>query len=82
MHAIFSFFKVYNINMIYEIAKLCIPASFVTIRPNNKPLYYSEICLAAYKHDRHILTVVNSGNQSVWLLYKQIRNNVNNMKSM
>ncbi|MCG8095193.1 MAG: hypothetical protein JAZ17_16505 [Candidatus Thiodiazotropha endolucinida] len=63
-----------------EFVRLCIPSKVVTVRPNDKPWFDSDI--------RHFIRIRNklrkksikSGNTDHWLKFKQMRNKVNNLK--
>lgn len=62
------------------IAEQCIPTKYITIRPNDKPWYNSELRRTSRKRDRLKKTALNSGKPSDWQSYKRCRNKVNNMK--
>lgn len=57
-----------------------IPHDDVTIRPNDKPWYDSEIRRHYRKRDRQRHKAVKSSKQSDWTKYKTLRNKVNNLK--
>ncbi|XP_045206717.2 uncharacterized protein LOC123558945 [Mercenaria mercenaria] len=63
-----------------DLAKLCIPTSLVTVRPNDKPWYTSEIRKTSRQRDRQKRIAINSNKVSDWKIYKNLRNKVNNMK--
>ena len=63
-----------------ELVKRCIPTTLVTIRPNDKPWYNSEIRKTSRQRDRQKRKALNSGRTSDWAKYKSFRNKVNNMK--
>ena len=64
-----------------NLAKECIPCKEVTIRPNDKPWYDSEIRTASRKRDRLRNKAAKSGTTQDWQTYKKIRNKVNNLKN-
>ena len=64
-----------------NLAKECIPCKEVTIRPNDKPWYDSEIRTASRKRDRLRNKAAKSGTTQDWQNYKKIRNKVNNLKN-
>ena len=63
-----------------EFVNLSIPHKDVTIRPNDKPWYDSEIRRHSGKRDRQRQKAVKSSKQSDWTKYKILRNKVNNLK--
>ena len=63
-----------------ELAELCIPRKEVTIRPHDKPWYDSEIRRTSRKRDRQKQLATKSHKNSDWILYKKLRNKVNNLK--
>lgn len=63
-----------------NLAKECIPCKEVTIRPNDKPWYDSEIRTVSRKRDRLKNKAAKSGNTQDWQTYKRLRNKVNNLK--
>ena len=58
----------------------CIPHNDVVIRPNNKPWYDSEIRKHNRKRDRQKAKTVRTSLQNDWIKYKNLRNQVNNLK--
>ncbi len=56
-----------------------IPTSLVTIRPNDKPWYNSEIRKTSRKRDREKQTAIRTKHMSDWNKYKHLRNKVNNI---
>ena len=62
------------------LAQSCIPTRFVTIRPNDKPWYNSEIRRTSRQRDRQRKIAQLSGKSADWLTFKNLRNKVNNMK--
>jgi hypothetical protein len=63
-----------------DIVKLHIPHKYVTVRPQDRPWYNSEIRKMSRKRDRYKHSATISGKLSDWTRYKQTRNKVNNMK--
>ncbi len=63
-----------------DLAKQCIPCSEVTIRPNDKPWYNSEIRHTSKLRNRLRKKAIKSGTTDDWKNYKTLRNRVNNMK--
>ena len=63
-----------------EFVNLSIPHKDVTIRPNDKPWYDSEIRRNSRKRDRQKQKAVRTSKQSDWAKYKTLRNKVNNLK--
>ena len=63
-----------------EFVNQCIPHKDVTIRPNDKPWYDSEIRKYSRKRDRQKSKAVKSALQSDWTKYKTLRNKVNNLR--
>lgn len=63
-----------------DLLKKCIPCKEVTIRPNDKPWYDSEIRKYSRKRDRLRNIATKSGNLNHWNKYKHLRNKVNNLK--
>ena len=64
-----------------EMVKSCIPSKRVTVRPDDKPWYNSEIRRTTRKRDRLKTKAIKSGKTSDWKSYKNVRNTVNNQKS-
>ena len=62
-----------------ELLNQCIPHKDVTIRPNDKPWYDSEIRIYSKKRDRQKTKAVKSALQSDWTKSKTLRNKVNNL---
>ncbi len=60
--------------------KLIFPTYFITIRPNDKPWYNSEIRRTSRQRDRQKSKAIKTGNPADWCIFKRLRNNVNNMK--
>ena len=67
-------------NQLMEFVNLSIPHKDVTIRPNDKPWYDSEIRRNSRKRDRQKQKAVRTSKQSDWAKYKTLRNKVNNLK--
>ena len=67
-------------NKFMEFVNLSIPHKDVTIRPNDKPWYDSEIRRYSRKRDRLKTKAVRTSLQSNWAKYKYLRNKVNNLK--
>ena len=65
-------------NTLLEIMKQFIPSEEVTIRPNDKPWYDSEIRRLSRHRDRQKAIVIARGCNSDWEKYKVLRNKVNN----
>ena len=63
-----------------EFVNLSIPHKDVTIRPNDKTWYDSNIRRHSRKRDRQRQKAVKSSKQSDWTKYKTLRNKVNNLK--
>ncbi len=63
-----------------ELAKQCIPCSQVTVRPNDKPWYDSEIRRTTKLRDKLRKKATHTGRVDDWIKYKTYRNKVNNMK--
>ena len=63
-----------------DLVKSNIPYKYVTVRPQDRPWYNSEIRKTSRKRDRYKHTATVSGKLSDWTRYKHIRNKVNNMK--
>ncbi len=63
-----------------ELAKQCIPCSQVTVRPNDKPWYDSEIRQTSKLRDKLRKKSIQFGRVDDWNKYKTTRNKVNNMK--
>ena len=57
-----------------------IPSKDVTIRPNDKPWYNSEIRLNSRKRDRQRTKAVRTQKADDWTKYRHLRNKVNNFK--
>ena len=58
----------------------CIPSKDVTIRPNDKPWYNSDIRLYSRKRDRQKTKAVRTQKTDDWTKYRHFRNKVNNLK--
>ena len=58
----------------------CIPSKDVTIRPNDKPWYNSEIRLYSRKRDRQRTKAGRTQSIDDWTKYRHFRNKVNNLK--
>ena len=58
----------------------CIPSKDVTIRPNDKPWYDSELRRFTTYLDRQRKIALKSNTESSWNKYKKLRNKVNNLK--
>ena len=58
----------------------CIPSKDVTIRPNDKPWYDSELRRFTAYRDRQRKIALKSNTESSWNKYKKLRNKVNNLK--
>jgi len=56
----------------------CIQSKVVTIRPNDKPWYDSEIRRFSKYRDRQRRIALVSNTPSSWSKYKELRNKVNN----
>lgn len=67
-------------NTVLNFVKSCIPSKFITVRPDDKPWYDSEIRHFSRKRDRIKKKALSSGNPDIWSRYKHIRNKVNNLK--
>ena len=67
-------------NKLMEFVNSSIPHKDVTIRPNDKPWYDSEIRRNSRKRDRQKQKAVRTSKQSDWTKYKTLRNKVNNLK--
>ena len=67
-------------NKFMDFVNECIPHKDVTIRPNDKPWYDSEIRKYSRKRDRQKSKATKSGLQSDWTKYKLLRNKVNNLR--
>ena len=63
-----------------ELARVCIPSKVVTIRPNDKPWFTSEIRQLFRKRDRQKRKAISSCKVTEWNKYKHLRNTANNMK--
>ncbi len=63
-----------------DLAKQCIPYREVTIRPNDKPWYNSEIRRTTKQRDKARKKAIETGGIDDWNKYKSFRNKVNNMK--
>ena len=63
-----------------EMVKTCIPSKKVTVRPDDKPWYNSEIRRTSRKRDRLKSKAIKTGKISDWNSYKKLRNKVNNQK--
>ena len=55
----------------------CIPSKYVTIRPNDKPWYNSEIRLNSRKRDRQRTKALRTQKLDEWTKYRHFRNKVN-----
>ena len=64
-----------------EFVNMSIPHQDVTIRPNDKPWYDSEIRRHSRKRDRQKKKAERPSRQSDWAKYKTLRNKVNNLKT-
>lgn len=58
----------------------CIPSKVITIRPNDKPWFDSEMRRYTKYRDRQRRIAINSKTQLQWNKYKHLRNKVNNLK--
>ena len=67
-------------NKFMEFVNESIPHKDVTIRPNDKPWYDSEIRKKSKKRDRLKSKAVKTALRSDWTKYKILRNKVNNLK--
>ena len=67
-------------NKFMEFVNESIPHKDVTIRPNDKPWYDSEIRKKSRKRDRLKSKAVKTALRSDWTKYKILRNKVNNLK--
>ena len=67
-------------DLILKFMNECIPSKDVTIRPNDKPWYNSEIRLYSRKRDRQRTKAGRTNNIEDWTKYKHFRNKVNNLK--
>ncbi len=65
-----------------EQAKQCIPCKQITVRPNDKRWYDSEIRRISKLRDKVRKKVTHLGRVDDWNKYKSLRNKVNNMKNM
>ncbi len=63
-----------------DLAKKCIPYKEVTIRPNDKPWYNSEIRRTTKLRDKARKKAIETRGVDDWNKYKSLRNKVNNMK--
>ena len=63
-----------------EMVETCIPSKKVTVRPDDKPWYNSEIRRTSRKRDRLKSMAIKTGKISDWNSYKKLRNKVNNRK--
>ena len=63
-----------------EMVKTCILSKKVTVRPDDKPWYNSEIRRTSRKRDRLKSKAIKTGKISDWNSYKKLRNKVNNQK--
>ena len=71
----------YFTSTLVEMMSVCIPSKEVTVRPNDRPWYDSEIRRLSRQRDRLKKIMTNRGQTSDWLRYKNIRNKVNNLKT-
>ena len=60
--------------------RLVFPSKKVTVRPDDKPWYNSEIRRTSRKRDRLKSKAIKTGKISDWNSYKKLRNKVNNQK--
>ncbi|MCG8048002.1 MAG: endonuclease/exonuclease/phosphatase family protein [Candidatus Thiodiazotropha taylori] len=67
-------------NTFLDIAKVCIPTKYVTVRPNDKPWFDSEIRHFIRIRDKLKKRSIKSASNTDWDKYKNIRNKVNNLK--
>ena len=63
-----------------DLVKECIPCKKVCIRPDDQPWYDNAIKILSRKRDRMKCTTKASRKSTDWSKYKNLRNNVNNMK--
>ncbi|MCG7882866.1 MAG: hypothetical protein JAY96_14895 [Candidatus Thiodiazotropha endolucinida] len=63
-----------------EFVKMCIPSKIVTVRPNDKPWFDSEIRHFVRIRDKLRKKSNNSGSVNDWNKFKHMRNKVNNLK--
>ena len=63
-----------------EFVKICIPFKTVTVRPNDKPWFDSEIRHYSRIRDRLKKKSIKTGSSNDLTNYKHIRNKVNNLK--
>ena len=63
-----------------EFVKICIPFNTVTVRPNDKPWFDSEIRYYSRIRDRLKQKSIKTGSSNDLTNYKHIRNKVNNLK--
>ena len=63
-----------------KLVKICIPSKRITVRPNDKPWFDSEIRHYVRIRDRLKRKARNSGTSDSMNKYKHIRNKVNNLK--
>ena len=66
--------------LIISFMKICIPSKEVTIRPNDKPWYDSEIRRTSRIRDRQRTKAIRTSKTEDWTNYKKLRNKVNNLK--
>ena len=59
-----------------EMVKTCIPSKKVTVRPDDKPWYNSEIRRTSRKRDRLKSKAIKTGKISDWNSYNKLRNKV------
>ena len=67
-------------DIIIDLSKQCIPTHLVTIRPRDKPWYDSEIRKASRQRDRQRKKALQTRSLNDFIIYKQLRNKVNNLK--
>ena len=65
---------------IIDFCHACIPSKELTIRPNDKPWFDSQLKSLSRRRDRQKVKAIKSKNQNDWTKYKVFRNKVNNMK--
>jgi len=63
-----------------KLTETCIPSKTVTIRPNDKHWYDSEIRRCTKYRDRRRRIAIKNDSPANWSKYKQLRNKVNNLK--
>ncbi|MCG7875001.1 MAG: endonuclease/exonuclease/phosphatase family protein [Candidatus Thiodiazotropha endolucinida] len=60
--------------------KACIPSKTITVRPNDKPWFDSEIRHHIRNRDKLKKKCIKTGRATDWVTYKKLRNKVNNLK--